>query len=213
MMLWLCALLVAPLPTDSFVRLPAPDTIGVVSVERALGSRRSVRSFGPESLSLSQLGQLLWAAQGNSAKPGGRTAPSAGATYPLEVFVASGRVRGLGSGLYRYDGNSHTLRRLGTKDLRRELGSAAYGQKWVVDAAAVVVLAADYSRTTSRYGERGRRYVHMEAGHVGQNVHLQCAALGLGTVMVGAFDDREAKRLIGGRFDPLYLMPVGVPRR
>jgi SagB-type dehydrogenase family enzyme len=184
-----------------------------MSVEEALVERRSERHYRPEPLSVAELAQLLWAAQGITAPDwGGRTAPSAGATYPLEVFAVVGAVEGLAAGLYQYVPDGHSLIHRKGGDLRAELSKAALGQPWVRDAPVVLVIAADYERTTQRYGDRGIRYVHMEVGHVGQNVHLQAEALGLGTVVVGAFSDGWVKRLLEIAEEPLVLMPVGRPR-
>ncbi len=193
------------------VALPAPRGDGPLSVEGALASRRSVRAYRKEPLTLAELGQLLWAAQGITAHWGGRSAPSAGATYPLEVFAVVGEVEGLAPGVYQYQPKGHGLLRRKTGDVRAELSRAALGQAWVREASVVLVLAARYERTTQRYGERGVRYVHLEVGHAGQNIYLQATALGLGTVAVGAFSDEEVQRLLGIEEAPLYLMPVGRP--
>ncbi|MEO0020519.1 MAG: SagB/ThcOx family dehydrogenase [candidate division WOR-3 bacterium] len=194
---------------DSVVILPKPDTIGRVTVEQALLRRRSVRSYSGEPLTLHEVGQLLWAAQGKTGKTYGRTAPSAGATYPMEVFLVAGRVQGLDSGVYHYDVERHALQLVKTGDVRSELAGAALGQTCIKNAPASIVLTCEYKRTTTRYGERGIRYVHMEAGHIGQNVSLECVALDLGTVMVGAFNDSAVMRVLGVKYEPLYIMPVG----
>lgn len=199
--------------SDSLIALPQPDTVGKVTVEQALLHRRSWRDYNSESLSLRQLGQVLWAAQGQTASSGARTAPSAGATYPLDVFVVAGRVEGLTPAVYHYEVKEHALKLARADDVRVRLTEAAFGQTCLDAAAFTLVLVADYARTAARYGERSSRYVPMEAGHVGQNVYLQCEALGLGTVMVGAFQDETVKKLVGSSGDPLYLMPVGRPRR
>ncbi|MEO0068153.1 MAG: SagB/ThcOx family dehydrogenase [candidate division WOR-3 bacterium] len=194
---------------DSVVILPKPDTIGRVTVEQALLRRRSVRSYSGEPLTLNEVGQLLWAAQGKTGKTYGRTAPSAGATYPMEVFLVAGRVQGLDSGVYHYDVERHALQLVKTGDVRSELAGAALGQTCIKNAPASIVLTCEYKRTTTRYGDRGIRYVHMEGGHIGQNVSLECVALDLGTVMVGAFDDSAVMRVLGVKYEPLYIMPVG----
>ena len=193
------------------VMLPAARIAGVVSLEEAIAARRSVRVYEEASLTLEDVAQLLWAAQGITAEWGGRAAPSAGATYPLEVYVIAGEVEGLQSGVYRYLPDSHSATLVKEGDLRAALSSAALGQEWVRTAPASLVIAAAYGRTTGQYGERGERYVHMEVGHVGQNVYLQAAALALGTVMVGAFDDAEVKELLETDEEPLAIMPVGRP--
>ncbi len=200
-------------PRDSIIRLPAPDTVGRVTVEQTLLRRRSVRNYADKPLTLGDLGQVLWAAQGKTGKDYGRTAPSAGATYPMELFVVAGNVSGLEQGIYQYQSEGHCLRPVVSGDRRRELAGAALGQTCIQKAPAVLVLCAEYKRTTGRYGERGERYVHIEAGHIGQNVHLQCEALGLGTVMIGAFVDSAVQRVLGIRLAPLYIMPFGYKRK
>jgi len=109
----------------------------------------------------------------------------------------------------KYDPKKHELRKVLDKDVREELGEAAFGQQWVKNAAIVIVFSAVYERTTKIYGERGIRYVHMEVGHAAQNVYLQAVSLELGTVVVGAFDDEKVKEILKIKEDPLYLMPVG----
>lgn len=193
------------------VKLPEPRPSGEMSVEEALAARRSVRSYQDEALSLTELAQLLWAAQGITAHWGGRTAPSAGATYPLEVYAVVGEVTGLEAGVFHYRPDGHLFVRRTAGDLRGELASAALGQEWVREAPVSLVIAARYERTTGRYGERGVRYVHIEVGHAGQNIYLQAEALGLGTVIVGAFDDQDVKTLLGIEEEPLAIMPVGRP--
>ncbi len=194
--------------------LPAPLTTGPLSVEEALYRRSSVREYRPEALTLAEVGQLLWAAQGVNRPGGYRTAPSAGATYPLEVLLAAGSVHDLSPGLYRYRPREHALIPLLEVDLRVELAAAALDQSFVRDAATLLVITALYERTTARYGQRGIRYVHMEVGYASENIHLQAAALGLGTVAVGAFHDDRVQELLNLPPDehPLLIMPVGKPR-
>lgn len=192
------------------VDLPAPVLDGAVSLEQALSMRRSVRDFRDEPLTLGEVGQLLWAAQGITRK-GSRTAPSAGGTYPLEVYVAAGNVDGLDDGVYLYAPEGHDLLLVTAGDRRKELQGAALNQAVVADGAIVVVIAARFERTTARYGKRGNRYVHMEEGHAGQNIYLTAATLGLGTVAVGAFHDDEVAKVLGvdDSVAPLCLYPVG----
>lgn len=189
------------------IALPAPRMQSDVSLEEALLRRRSVREFTGERLTLEQLSQLLWAAQGITAEWGGRTAPSAGALYPLEVYVATP------DGLYHYLAEGHRAQVLSTLDLRDALARAALGQGAVADAPAVFVIAAVYERTAVKYGARAERYVHLEAGHVAQNILLQAVALGLAGVPIGAFDDGDVQRVLALQPDqaPLYLIPVGHP--
>lgn len=201
----------AELPAGAAIALPLPRADSTVSVEQALRERRSIRVFGTGALTLSELGQLLWAAQGVTAPGGQRTAPSAGARYPLELRVVVGRVAGLEAGVYRYVPGGHELRRSDVRDVRPALTEAALRQRWVQDGAALLVISAQYRRSTAKYGQRGVRYAHLEAGHAAQNVSLEATALGLATVVVGAFDDAavaRALRLDAGE-EPLVLMPLG----
>ncbi len=196
------------------VQLPSPDRKGEISLEETLRDRRSVRSYLDDPLELNQVSQLLWAAQGITLEAREfRTAPSAGATYPLEVYIAAGKVNGLQSGLYRYVPADHSLVMVGETDIRNDLAAAALGQNHVRRAPAVIIISADYDRTAQRYGDRAPRYVHMEAGHAGQNISLQAVARGLGTVMVGAFEDNKVKSVLDlpPNEDPLYIIPVGKP--
>lgn len=192
------------------VKLPPPREESSMSVEAAIKGRRSERQFRKGALTLAELSQVLWAAQGST---GGthRSVPSAGALYPLEIMAVVGEVEGLPAGVYRYHPGGHRLSLQVAGDKRRELASAAVEQRWIGEAQACLVIAAVYERTTSKYGERGHRYVHMEAGHAGQNVYLQAEALGLGTVMVGAFQDEQVRILLGLRRTerPLAIMPLG----
>jgi SagB-type dehydrogenase family enzyme len=197
--------------SGDIIKLPEPRDSGGISVEEALLERRSIRNYKDEALTLAEVSQLLWAAQGITHPDGYRTAPSAGALYPLEVYVAAGNVVGLPAGIYKYRPQGHELEKVAGEDVRAELCAAALDQEFVEDGAAVLVFAAVYKRTTGKYGERGVRYVHMEVGHAAQNVYLQAVSLGLGTVVVGAFDDGEVERLLQMQDDEraLCIMPVG----
>ncbi len=197
-------------PGNGRVLLPPPRTEGMYSVEQALASRRSVRMFAPRPLRLTDASQLLWACQGISGPGELRTAPSAGALYPLEVYIVAGEVEGLAPGIYRYLSADHALETIRIGDFRNELSESALNQSAVRNAPAVLVIAAVYDRTTEKYGERGIRYVDMEAGHAAENVYLQAGSLGIGTVSIGAFHDGEVQRiLLLDEEEPLYLMPAG----
>ena len=198
-------------PTEA-VELPQPRYESETSVEEALKSRRSIRSYKDGSLALTELSQLLWAAQGITADWGGRTAPSASATYPLEVYVVVADVENLEDGFYHYDPKIHTIIRKKQGDLRNDLANAALGQDAIRKAPISFIVTAIYERTTGRYGERGIRYVHIEVGHVGQNIYLQAETLGLGTVVIGAFYDDKVKNAFDIAEEPLYIIPVGKPR-
>lgn len=203
------------------ILLPLPRLEGDVSLERALANRRSIRDYAREPLRLEEVSQVLWAAYGiTETRYGFKTTPSAGATYPLEVYLVAyhGGVLlpdggFLEPGSYHYDPHSHSITLVKRGDLSRALYEAALEQEWVLEARACIVIAAVYERTTGRYGQRGVRYVHMEVGHAGQNIYLQATALGLATVAIGAFHDEEVKRIVGlgpGE-EPLYLMPLARP--
>lgn len=196
---------------DGAIRLPEPETVGAMSLEETLVERRSVREYGPGSLALPDLSQLLWAAQGITDPRGYRTAPSAGALYPLELYVLAGDVDGLPPGLYHYRASGHRLIPVRDEDLREGLSAAASFQGWIAEAPAVLVLTAVYDRTAVKYGDRTPRYVHMEVGHAAQNIYLQATARGLGTTFVGAFNDRRVSETLDLPPDhaPLGLMPIG----
>lgn len=186
-----------------------PRTVGEHTLEQLLQRRRSVREFTDARLTDAEIAQLCWAAQGVTGDEGQRTAPSAGALYPLELYVLSA------DGVFHYLPQGHKLRRISDDDARPALYAAALEQEAVRDAPAVFVIAADYQRTSRKYGDRAERYVYMEAGHAAQNLLLQAVALGLGGVPIGAFDDNAAHRALAlsRELAVLYLLPVGHPAR
>jgi len=193
------------------VRLPEVRLEGDASLEETLLRRRSIREYGDEALILEEVSQLLWSAQGVTVEWGGRTAPSAGALYPLEVYLVVGEVENLAPGVYKYKPDGHELIKISDEDVRGELAQAALGQTSVQDGAIDIVIAAVYERTTRKYGDKGVRYVHMEAGHAAQNIYLQATALDLGMVTIGAFNDDRVKEIMGMPENeaPLYVIPVG----
>jgi SagB-type dehydrogenase family enzyme len=181
------------------IGLPKPRLDSDFSIEKALLERSSVRSFKSEALSLEEVSQLLWAAQGIDGVTGAtRRAPSAGATHPLEVYLVVKDVNGLGKGVYHYNPKKHAIEMVSNKDVKSPY-----------DAPVFVVLTAVYERTTQKYGTRGVRYVNIEVGHVGQNIHLQALSLGLGSFPTGAFDDEEVKNMLGIEEEPLYVISIG----
>ncbi len=211
-------------PTGEVVHLPLPRKITEMSVEEAVLHRRSIREFTADPLKLEHLSMILWSAFGiTEPRRELRASPSAGATYPLEVYVVVGErgveVKGgayLEAGVYKYDPFTHSIKFVKKGDFRRDLASAALGQEWVEEAPVSIVICAVFERTTRVYGRRGEvRYVPMEVGHAGQSIYLMSTALGYGTVAVGAFYDEQVARVISAARDevPLYIMPVGVPRR
>lgn len=193
------------------IKLPAPVFESETAVEAALRERRSIRTYAGTPLTLAELAQLLWAAQGVTHPDGYRTAPSAGGLYPLETYAVAGNVKGLAAGIYRYRPHTHTLVKVGEGDKRGALSQAALDQEAVAEGAAVMVLTAVYERTTGKYGERGVQYVHMEVGSAAQNVYLQAVSLDLGTVFIGAFHDDEVQAILDlpDEERPLCLMPIG----
>jgi SagB-type dehydrogenase family enzyme len=189
------------------IQLPKPAVKGRVSLEESMAKRTSVRQFKQRALKIEEISQLLWAAYGQTRQWGGKIIPSAGALYPLEIYIATPE------GFFRYLPNRHLLELHAEGNLIPKLAAAALHQDCVSGAPAVFVITAVYERTTRRYGSRGERYVHMEAGHAAQNIHLEAVALELGSVAVGAFNDGEVHRALGLGKDekPLYLIPAGEP--
>lgn len=196
------------------VQLPAPRHDGGGSLERALLHRRSVRQFNQDAIGLAEISQLMWAGQGITDGRGLRTAPSAGALYPLEIYLVAGRVEKLPAGIYHYRAQPHTMVAMAVGDVRNDLCRAALLQKAVSTAPITIAICAIYPRATAKYGERGVQYTHMEAGHAAQNIALQAVALNLGCVVIGAFRDREVHGLLelARSETPLYLIAVGRPR-
>ncbi len=188
------------------IQLPAPDTTGAMPLEQAIAQRRSKRSFTDEPLSLAQIGQLLWAAQGiTEPQRGFRAAPSAGALYPLELYVVAA------DGVYHYQPQGHQARLHMAGDRRAQLAAACLGQRFVQQAGADFVFTAVFERTRAKYGPRADQYVHNEVGAAGENLCLQAVALGLGSVMVGAFRDEQVSDALDLPADhtPLLVIPVG----
>ena len=210
---------------DNVVILPAPRHDGKISVEKALNERRSIRQYSEDSLSISEISQILWSAQGITQKikeppsmrygrkriGGYRTAPSAGALYPIELYIAVGKVKGLPQGLYKYNPLQHTIIKVLKGDKRNDLSKAALNQSCVRRGAVSIIIFGVYKRTALKYGKRAEQYVLIECGAVSQNIYLQSYALGLGTVYVGAFNDDSIKSVLKTPEDehPLGIMPIG----
>jgi SagB-type dehydrogenase family enzyme len=197
------------------IKLPPPQLKSKFSLEEAIARRRSIRRYRTEAITLSQLSQILWAAQGITGAGKLRAAPSAGATYPLEIFAVLGNktVDDLMAGIYHYEVDLHSLVCHVQGDLRQELARAALEQVFIAEAPVNIIICTIYPRTSYTYGRRGERYVHMEVGHVGENIHLQATALGLATAEIGAFEDEEVRKVLGvqEQIKPLYIMPIGKP--
>lgn len=214
---------ISPSPVETLkigqevISLPEPRLSGPVSLEEAIRGRRSRREFSQEPLTLDQIAQILWSAQGITDKTSGfRTAPSAGALYPLDIYlvISENGVKELEAGVYHFLPKEFALERILVGEVRSDLMKACLSQGAVGEAPVNLVITAEYERTTGKYGERGRRYVHIEAGHAAQNIYLQVETLGLGTVSIGAFSDEEVNRILQlpEAYQPLYVMPIGHPR-
>lgn len=188
--------------------LPSPEIDGQMSLEKAVAQRRSVRGFTDTPPTIEQIGQLCWAGQGITDEDTGyRAAPSAGALYPIELYVVTG------DGVHHYQPDGHTLERHLAGDVREDLEKASLGQDAITDAPTCIVVAAVVERTARKYGRRAERYCFMEAGHVAQNILLQATALGLAGVPIGAFDDDQAAAILKlpNRHRVLYVLPIGHP--
>ncbi|MGD0318599.1 MAG: SagB/ThcOx family dehydrogenase [Nitrososphaerales archaeon] len=199
-------------------RLPAPNLVGGMSVEEAIANRRSVREYAPDPITMAELSQLLWAAQGlTDARNRRRASPSAGALYPLEFYVVVRErgVVGLPAGVYHYSPEDERITAVKDGDRSSELRAVALDQEVVGMAAVNIVTTAAVQRTRSKYGERALQYIYQESGHAAENVFLQAVSLGLGTVVVGAFYEEEVRSVIGARPEerPVYIQTVGVPLR
>ncbi len=201
-------------PQERAVHLPSPKYDSSTSIEKALRERRSERVYRQGPLSLEEVAQLLWAAQGMTHQWGFRTAPSAGALYPLETYLVAGHVSNLPSGVYRYQPRGHELAPVLAGDVRGRLCAAALNQDPVCTAPASIVLSAVFTRSSGKYGQRGIRYSHMEAGIAAQNISLQAVSLGLGTAVIGAFHDDEVRKVLSlpAAEEPMIIMPVGKSR-
>jgi len=194
------------------IKLPRPRTTGKMSLEEAIIDRQSVRNFSGQELSPEEISQLLWAAYGprdvDSITGASKTVPSAGALYPMEIYIVSP------NGVFHYFPSSHSLKEISDKDLRSALSGAALWQEAIAQAAVDFVIACVYDKICWKYGERGMRYAHIEAGHIAQNIHLQAVCLGLGSVPIGAFSDTAVQKALYLPKDniPLYIIPVGHPK-
>lgn len=196
------------------INLPEPSKDSGFSVEQAIQKRRSVRAFSNKPLTLIEISQLLWSAQGITSDEGLRSAPSAGALYPLVLYLVVGNVAGLQPGIYRYSSDGHQLVRIQEGDSRNEVTRAALEQSWIRSSAMILIFSAHEKKTTGKYGQRGIRYIHIEVGHSAQNVFLQVQSLGLSAAVVGAFDDSLVGKILSlpTQERALYLMPVGRPQ-
>ena len=203
---------------DASVSLPKPSFDGMISVEKAIKGRRTVRDFREKVLSLNHLSQLVWAGQGiTDPSENKRAVPSGGALYPLDIYVLIGEngVEKMEGGVYRYLPKEHSFLPIAKGDRRREIALASLSQMWMARAPVIFIITAEYRRITGRYGERGIRYALIEVGHAGQNLFLQAEALRLGAGIVGAFNDLEVSKVLGlpPKHEPLLMMPVGYKKK
>jgi SagB-type dehydrogenase family enzyme len=204
------------------LKLPPPRTKGDQSLEETLLKRRSRRQYRRSPLSAAEISQILWAAYGlqETAGPGwvtgkgNRTCPSAGALFPLGIYLVAGDILNVPSGLYHFIPDGHVLKMIHERDIREDIYNLSYPREMILNAPASLIYTAIERRVRERYGERGRlRYIPMDIGHSAQNVYLQAEAMGLGTCAVGAFDDDGLVSVLGlpaGEI-PMYIMPVGIP--
>jgi SagB-type dehydrogenase family enzyme len=197
--------------SESTIKLPPPKTDGNTSVEKALFNRRSYREYKTEHLNIEEISQLLWAAQGITGEGLLRTAPSAGALYALNLYLAAGEVKGIPEGFYKYDPFKHELHKISAEDIRAKISEAALSQSCLSSGKAFIVITGIYERISKKYGERGIRYTHIEVGHAVQNIYLQSVPLNIGTVIVGAFRDEEIQKVLNLPAEeiPFAIMPLG----
>jgi SagB-type dehydrogenase family enzyme len=197
-----------PVFASDIINLPKARISGKISLEESIQNRRSIRDFKSTPLNLDQIGQLLWSIQGITDPDWDfRSAPSAGAIYPLEIYIFKS------DGVFHYMPKKHAIRKIANDDRRQALAQASLGQSFVNQAPVSFLIAAAYERIRAKYGGRAERYVFIEAGHAAENMHLQAVALGLGSIPVGAFWDDVTARVAGLPKDqyPLYIIPVGYP--
>ncbi len=190
------------------LQLPKPVLEGSKSLEECIYERESVRSYSDKKIEIEKISQILWAAQGKKGQK--RTTPSAGATYPLEIYATI-----KDKGYFHYNFQNHLLELITEENISHKLAEASWDQRFIEEAYLNIVICAVYSRTTIRYGERGVRYVYIEVGHCAQNVHLEAVALDLSSVPIGAFEDRQVKKALGlsKNTEPLYIIPIGYPKK
>ena len=189
------------------LQLPKPILKGSKSVEECIYERESVRSYSDKKIEIEKISQILWATQGKKGDK--RTVPSAGATYPLEIYVTL-----KDKGYFHYNYIQHELKLITGRDITKQLAQASWNQYFIHEAYLNIIICAVYRRTTQRYGQRGIRYVYIEVGHCAQNVHLEVVALGLCSVPIGAFDDKMVKEVLNlkKQVEPLYIIPIGYPK-
>lgn len=192
------------------IKLPNPKLKSGVSFEETLLKRRSHRAYTKKPLGIGEISQLLFAGEGVIEEER-RTVPSAGAFYPIEIYLSVSRVKKISPGLYKYSPENHSLDKISNNNWRAKLAEAAFSQPWVKEAPALFILCGKFEKTVKKYDEKGAIFVAMEAGHVAQNISLQAAALNLGTLCVGGFNNKQIDRLLNldKKTEPYYIIPVG----
>jgi SagB-type dehydrogenase family enzyme len=204
-------------PGSRRIDLPRPEPGRNISLDEVLRRRTSVRDYSDEPISLAHLSYLLWASTGIQRIEMGyefRTAPSAGALYPIDTYVVANNVLDLEQGLYHYAIRAHGLEELRLGDLRLDTAKAALGQGICYDAAAVLVWTAVFERSKWKYEQRGYRYIFMDAGHIAQNLYLAATSQALGVCTVGALFDDELNALLGVdgvQESAIYMAAIGRP--
>ena len=204
-------------PDAPKVELPSFDPSRAMSLNQALKQRKSIREFQPKSISKGQLSYLLWASTGIQRIDDGyefRTVPSAGALYPIETYVIANNVRTLEAGLYHYSIRNHQLEQIRQGDMRHQIAGAALGQGMCATAAVVFVWSAIFERCKWKYGQRGYRYIYLDAGHIAENLALAAVSLNLGSCEIGALYDDQANAIVGvnGIEESVICMAVvGIP--
>lgn len=190
------------------IKLPKPNIKDNKNLNECIYHRKSVRNFQEQGIELVKISQILWAAQG--IKNNHRTIPSAGATYPLELYLTYKK-----KGLFYFNFKKNILKQIIDIDISNILAKSALNQMFIYNAPINIIICADYSRTCIRYGNRGFRYVHIEVGHCAQNIHLEAVALDLGSVPIGAFKDEEVKKVLNlpENLTPLYIISIGYPMK
>ena len=189
------------------IQLPEPEIKGNISLEECINKRESIRKFWDKKISKEQLSQLFWAAQGKKGSK--RTVPSAGAIYPLELYATL-----KGYGMFHYNTRNHSLELIKEEDRCMELGEASWDQTFICEAPLSIIICGDFQKINRRYGNRGIRYTYIEVGHCAQNILLEAVALGLGSVPIGAYEDKKVKIVLGlpDNLVPLYIIPIGYPK-
>jgi SagB-type dehydrogenase family enzyme len=205
-------------PNSRKIELPLKTKIETLDLDEVLRKRKSIRHYADEPLGIDHFSFLLWAASGIQRVEGSfafRTAPSAGALYPVETYMVAGRIEGLVAGIYHYSVKQHCLETLREGDFRNEIAMAALGQKLCIEAAAVIVWTAIFQRSKWKYDQRAYRYVYLDAGHMAENLALAATGIGLGSCQIGALFDDEVNNIIdidGIEESVIYMSVIGKPR-